>query len=130
MTIELDIRELEKFLNEKAVKLLTEAGADLGVMSFVLNEALSALNRIKNGTREEKVSITKDQVIIDKDTLYDLLESDFRYWALENGGVDNWEGYDFSFENAVESYNADARTNFEYAEECIEDQYKKFVGEK
>lgn len=130
MTIELDIRELEKFLNEKAVKLLTEAGADLGTMSFVLNEALSALNRIKNGAQEEKVSITKDQIIIDKDTLYDLLESDFKYWALENGGVDNWEWYGDSLDDAIESYNADAGTDFDYAEECIEHQYKKFIGEE
>lgn len=49
---------------------------------------------------------------ITEDELLNLIESDMRLCALENGGVDNWEWYGVSLENFIE-YNKENYSMFE-----------------
>ena len=46
------------------------------------------IKKLKNGNYE-----------ITKEYLEELLESDFRFNALSNGGVDNWEYYEEAMED-------------------------------
>lgn len=55
------------------------------------------IKKLKNGNYE-----------ITKEYLEELLESDFRFNALSNGGVDNWEYY----EEAMEDFDYDDVENF------------------
>ena len=64
--------------------------------------------------------------IIDKLRLKELLVTEARYDALENGGVDNWEWYGASIQDYLDLYKANAiyeivneRINeFKALEEC------------
>lgn len=49
---------------------------------------------------------------IAEDELLNLIESDMRLCALENGGVDNWEWYDVSLGNFIE-YNKEDYSMFQ-----------------
>ena len=51
----------------------------------------------------------KDVCIISKNGLREILDGYFRYMALDQGGVDNWEGYSYSIGDFIEEEKA---TNF------------------
>ena len=40
-----------------------------------------------------------------------ILEAANKYWALENGGVDNWDWYCDSLRNYLENWIAESRVN-------------------
>lgn len=44
---------------------------------------------------------------ISKDDLYELLKAANRYWALDYGGVDNWEWYGDSVQDYIRAYLED-----------------------
>ena len=57
---------------------------------------------------------------IDEATLRDLLAGAHHYWALENGGVDNWMWESDSRNDYIDTYNNANGTNYEDIEEIVE----------
>ena len=51
----------------------------------------------------------KDVCIISKNSLREILDGYFRYMALDQGGVDNWEGYGWAMSEFMEEKKT---TNF------------------
>lgn len=67
-----------------------------------------------------------DFCIVEKRLLKAYIEAANRYWALESGGVENWEGYGWSFENYINCLNEDEIDyTFENFDDIVEYDLKK-----
>ena len=58
--------------------------------------------------------------------LLDLLTAAYNFWALEGGGVDNWEWAGESVHEFVESMNDENHTSFDDIEEMARHDLKSY----
>lgn len=63
-------------------------------------------------------------VKISEEEYRELLSAAHYAWALENGGVDNWEWCGESVRGYIDDYNAANQTQCEYIEDIVDREVK------
>ena len=56
---------------------------------------------------------------LDENTLKDILASAYYFWALESGGVDNWEWFGESVQELIDGVNKENGTCHESIEDIV-----------
>ena len=97
--------------------------SDIGPHIILIGDGQKTLGELKNINNEPKIKYYK----ISETDLRELLTATHYAWALENGGVDNWEWEADSRHDYLKQYNEDQGTNFNNFEDLTTHEIKNYT---